>query len=136
MPRPETPLLTVDAIVARGGRLLLVKRARPPFEGMWALPGGFVEIGESVENAVLRELDEETGLRGRVRRLVGVYSRPERDPRGHTVSVAFEVFAPRGEPRGDDDAREAAFLGPRLPKLAFDHGRIVADWRRVVRADR
>ena len=129
MSPPRTPLLTVDAIVPRRGRVLLVRRGRPPFEGSWALPGGFVEVGETVEAAVVRELAEETGLRGKVTRLVGVYSDPGRDPRGHTITVVFEVSSPTGSPRGADDAREAAFHGPRLPPLAFDHSRILARWR-------
>jgi 8-oxo-dGTP diphosphatase len=128
VPAPVTPFLAVDAIVPRRGRVLLIRRGRPPFEGSWALPGGFVEVGESVEAAVVRELEEETGLRGKVTRLVGVYSDPGRDPRGHTVSVVFELSAPSGLPRGADDAREAAFHGPRLPPLAFDHARILTDW--------
>jgi ADP-ribose pyrophosphatase YjhB (NUDIX family) len=124
--KPASPRLTVDAVVVRQGRVLLVRRGRPPFEGSWALPGGFVEPGESVEQAVVREVREETGLEARVERMVGLFSRPGRDPRGPTVSVAFRVSAV-GQPRGGDDARQAAFL--RLGEvrgLAFDHEEILA----------
>ncbi|MCI4370683.1 MAG: NUDIX hydrolase, partial [Thermoplasmata archaeon] len=81
---PPGPKLTVDAFWVSRGRLLLVLRAREPFRGTWALPGGFVEAAESVEDAVVRELREETGLRARTVGLVGVYSQPGRDPRGPT----------------------------------------------------
>jgi 8-oxo-dGTP diphosphatase len=122
------PSLAVDALWLRRGRVLLVRRGRPPFRGSWALPGGFVEIGETVERAVLRELREETGLTGRVGSLVGVYSDPDRDPRKHTVSVVFRIHGPGGVPRGGDDAASAEWvpLHP-FPTLAFDHARILRD---------
>jgi len=122
------PSLTVDAVWIRRGRLLLVRRGRPPFRGSWALPGGFVELGETVEDAVLRELVEETGLHGRRGPLVGVYSDPRRDPRHHNVSVAFLIRGPGGIPHGGDDASHAAWVPLRpLPPLAFDHIQIVHD---------
>lgn len=126
--RYSGPALTVDAVWIRGGRVLLVRRGRPPFRGSWALPGGFVEVGETVEEAVLRELREETGLVGRLERLVGVYSDPGRDPRKHTVSVVFAIRGEGGEPKAGDDAGAAAWvpLAPR-PALAFDHERILED---------
>lgn len=126
--KPETPRLTVDAVAVRDGKVLLVRRGRPPFSKAWALPGGFVERGETTEAAVVRELEEETGVSGVVRRLVGVYSEPGRDPRGPTVSVAYLVDAGLEAPVGGDDAAAAAYHElAALPALAFDHGRIVAD---------
>jgi 8-oxo-dGTP diphosphatase len=122
------PSLAVDAVWVRRDRVLLVRRGRPPFRGSWALPGGFVEIGETVERAVQRELKEETGLRARPVGLVGVYSDPHRDPRKHTVSVVFRMRGPAGRPRGGDDAASAAWVPLRpFPELAFDHGRILRD---------
>lgn len=122
------PSLAVDAVWLRRGKVLLVRRGRPPFRGSWALPGGFVEIGETVEAAVLRELQEETGLTGRLGALVGVYSDPRRDPRKHTVSVVFLIEGRGGTPRGGDDAESAEWVSmDPFPPLAFDHGRILAD---------
>jgi 8-oxo-dGTP diphosphatase len=127
-PRYPGPSLAVDAVWVRRGKVLLVRRGRPPFKGAWALPGGFVEIGETVETAVLRELREETGLVGSLVPLLGVYSDPHRDPRKHTVSVVFGIHGPGGNPHGGDDAASAEWvpLEP-FPVLAFDHGRILRD---------
>lgn len=129
MPKPKTPLLSVDCIVFdRDDRLLLIKRANPPFKGRYALPGGFVDIGETVEDAALRELKEETGIDGKVIRLVGVYSDPKRDPRGHTVSAAFLIKPRSTKVVGGDDAASAEFVRDwRELKLAFDHSDILAD---------
>jgi 8-oxo-dGTP diphosphatase len=109
------------------GRLVLVRRKNPPLG--WALPGGFVDAGETVEQAAVREALEETSLSVELVRQFHVYSDPGRDPRGHTVSVVF-IGTARGEPRGADDAAEAkAFLPQELPKeLVFDHGQILADY--------
>ena len=129
--RPKTPLVTVDGWVRdRRGRLLLVRRGGPPFRGKWALPGGFCEVGETTEACCAREVEEETGVRVRVGRLLGVYSDPRRDPRGHTVSALYEARPLRGQARGGDDAAEARWFTRReLGKLelAFDHGKIVRE---------
>src|SRR5665647_3669905 len=87
--KPQTPSLTVDILILFENRLVLVKRKNPPYQGKFALPGGFVDIGESTEKAVARESFEETGLSVGIIKLVGVYSDPQRDPRGHTVSVCY-----------------------------------------------
>lgn len=122
------PRLTVDAIVeGPDGSVLLVERRNPPHG--WALPGGFVDYGESVEAAVAREVAEETGVRLRDARQFGVYSDPARDPRGHTVTVVFVAHG-EGEPQGGDDAASARYFAwDALPHLAFDHARILADYR-------
>ncbi|HEV8358901.1 MAG TPA: NUDIX hydrolase [Candidatus Thermoplasmatota archaeon] len=129
----KNPKLTVDALVPWADGVLLVRRAREPFADTWALPGGFVEYGEAPEAAVVRELKEETGLEGRVRSLLGVYGDPSRDPRGHTVSIVYVVDA-HGAPRAGDDAAEArSWPWDSLPRLAFDHARILADGRAALR---
>jgi 8-oxo-dGTP diphosphatase len=130
VPGPETPKLTVDVVVPDdGGRVLLVQRANEPFEGQWALPGGFVEVGETAEAAAVREAAEETGLDLEVVRLVGVYSDPERDPRGHSVSCVYlaRKTDPASEPIAATDAADAAFLDPSTVDLAFDHAEVIAD---------
>jgi 8-oxo-dGTP diphosphatase len=129
MPKPKTPLLTADCVVFdREGRLLLIRRKNPPFKGKHALPGGFVDIGETIEQAALRELKEETGIDGKIIRMIGVYSEPKRDPRGHTVSAAFLIRPRSTKVQGGDDAESAEFVTEwRKLKLAFDHNVIVKD---------
>lgn len=124
------PRLTVDSLTLDpNGRVLLIRRGRPPFEGRWALPGGFVEIGETVEEACIRETREETGVDVEIESILGVFSRPDRDPRGHTVSIVFRCRPVGGSAAGGDDAAEARWFGPEEAKalpLAFDHAEIVA----------
>ena len=130
MPPPQTPALTVDVIIPspeNDGHIVLIQRSNEPFAGSWALPGGFVEIGESVESAAEREVEEETGLTVKLVRLVGVYSRPDRDPRGHNVSVAYLARRGSGDLTAGTDASEAALLDPNSVSLAFDHAEIVRD---------
>lgn len=130
MPPPQTPALTVDVIIPdpdNDSRIVLIQRSNEPFEGSWALPGGFVEVGESVERAAVREVEEETGLVVELVRMVGVYSRPDRDPRGHNVSVAYLARLVSGELAADTDASEVEILDPHSVSLAFDHGEMVRD---------
>jgi 8-oxo-dGTP diphosphatase len=124
------PALAVDVIIVmKDGSIVLVKRLNPPFKGKWALPGGFVEYGETVEAAAIREVREETGIDVNLIKIVGVYSAPNRDPRGHTVSICFLGEDRGGELRPDTDAKEAkSFQASSLPKkLAFDHERMLVD---------
>ncbi|ATU08525.1 NUDIX domain-containing protein [Methanohalophilus portucalensis] len=125
--RPKTPLLTVDGVIILNRKIVLIKRKNEPYRGSFALPGGFVEIGETTEEAVKREVMEETGLLIEILKLVGVYSDPSRDPRGHTVSVAYLAVG-KGEPKADTDAADVGCFDPNnLPELAFDHQRILND---------
>src|SRR5918998_5963045 len=128
MTEPETPKIMVDVVVpSEEGHILLIRRGSDPYEGYWALPGGFVEVGETLETAAAREAEEETGLEVEIIRLVGVYSDPDRDPRGHNVSCAYLARAQSGELSAATDADEAAFLDPSTVELAFDHEKIIAD---------
>ncbi|HET7478997.1 MAG TPA: NUDIX hydrolase [Rubrobacteraceae bacterium] len=129
MAGPETPKLMVDVVIPSEGEIVLIRRGSEPFEGQWALPGGFVEVGETVEQAAVREAAEETGLAVEIAGLVGVYSEPERDPRGHNVSVAFLARVLSGEMQAATDASEVEVLDPDEVDLAFDHAKIIADAR-------
>ncbi|RQW78933.1 MAG: NUDIX hydrolase [Methanothrix sp.] len=123
----QTPLLAVDAVILFGSGIVLIKRKNPPYQGSFALPGGFVEVGETVENATKREAREETGLQIELLGLVGVYSDPKRDSRGHVVSVAY-LAAGKGELASGSDAKSAeVFPLNSLPALAFDHDKIIRD---------
>ena len=127
MAGPETPKLMVDVVIPAERGVVLIRRGSEPFKGRWALPGGFVEVGETVEEAADREAAEETGLAVEVARLVGVYSDPERDPRGHNVSVAFIARVLSGDLSAGTDASEVAVLDPDSVELAFDHRKIIED---------
>jgi 8-oxo-dGTP diphosphatase len=129
--KKKMPRLTVDAWIRdRRGRVLLVQRARPPFLGRWGLPGGFCEWKETTEDCCARETLEETGLKVRVGALLGVYSKPDRDPRGHNVTVLYAAKPLAGRAKGGDDAADARWFTPRQIRdlaFAFDHREIVME---------
>ena len=126
---PITPLLTVDALILFEGKLVLIRRRNPPFKGQFALPGGFVEVGETVEEACVREAKEETGLDIEIIKLLGVFSDPSRDPRGHTVTICFLAFG-RGNLKADSDAIDSGLFSlNEIPELAFDHNKIIENAR-------
>lgn len=135
MARPTTPLLTVDVVLFDAqGRVLLIRRGRPPFEGAYALPGGFVDVGERVEDAARRELREETAVTAGELTLVGVYSDPGRDPRGHTVSVVYWGRVTAANAKAGDDAAAVEWVGDwKRQTLAFDHAAILADAEKAAR---
>ncbi len=122
--------LAVDGIIIYKGRLVAVQRAYDPFKGRFALPGGFVEVGEKTEDAIVREAREETGLKTAVKRLVGVYSSPDRDPRGHVASSVYELDVVGGRLLKKNEEVKSIGLFPlnKVPKLAFDHSRILKDY--------
>jgi ADP-ribose pyrophosphatase YjhB (NUDIX family) len=123
----RNPLPTVDLIIESGDGIILIKRKNPP-DG-WALPGGFVEYGESIESASIREAREETGLDVELARQFHTYSAPERDPRHHTITTVFVARA-HGRPLAGDDAKEIGiFRRENLPdQIAFDHRDIINDY--------
>ncbi|MBI5679558.1 MAG: NUDIX hydrolase [Methanobacterium sp.] len=127
----KTPSLTVDAVVLSENELIvLIKRKNNPYKDFWALPGGFVEYGETVESAAVREVKEETGLDVDLNGIVGVYSDYDRDPRGHTVTVCYIAMESGGKLKADTDASDVQYFHKnevlRL-KLAFDHEIIIKD---------
>ncbi len=123
----RNPLLTVDIIIEIGGKIVLIERKNPPHG--WALPGGFVDYGERIESAAVREAAEETSLTVNLTEQFYTYSDPHRDPRHHTVSTVFIATA-QGEPRGADDAKTAQLFGEvDLPStIVFDHRQILRDY--------
>jgi 8-oxo-dGTP diphosphatase len=124
---PRSPLLTVDTIIELPAGIVMIERRSPP--PGWALPGGFVEHGETVEAAAVREAREETGLDVRLTDLLGVYSDPTRDARHHTVAVVFIGTASGNPAAGDDAGAVLVCRCDELPQpMAFDHARIVADY--------
>jgi 8-oxo-dGTP diphosphatase len=128
------PRLTVDAAIVKNGKILLIERTQPPFKGMVCLPGGFVDYGETVEQAVVREVFEETHIRAKIVKLLGVYSDPKRDPRGHAVTVGFLLKPVSGKPLGSEETRNVAFHDiNRIPKLGFDHDKIVVDAKKFLK---
>lgn len=127
-----TPALTVDIVILVGGKVVLIKRKNPPYQGKFALPGGFVDIGETVKEAALREAREETGVEIKIVELIGIYDDPLRDPRGHTVSIAYLATA-SGQPRAGSDALDVQLFSlSHLPPLAFDHAKIIEDAKEML----
>jgi 8-oxo-dGTP diphosphatase len=133
MPKPVTPLLAADAIIELidfpGRPIVLIERANPPYG--WAIPGGFVDVGEMVERAAVREAREEVGLEVNLLALLGIYSDPVRDSRGHTVTAVYVAEAP-GIPLAADDAKNCSMFSlNELPEmLAFDHAQVLADYKK------
>ncbi len=127
------PALTVDIIIARninsGLEILLIQRLNPPFKDQWALPGGFVDMNETLEQAAARELAEETGLASINLKQFKAYSEPGRDPRGHTISVVFTgLLINNSKVKAGDDAKNANWFNiNKLPALAFDHSQIISE---------
>lgn len=120
--------MTVDAIIARNGRILLIKRSGPPYQGYWALPGGFVDQNESLEEAMMRETKEETGLRVQNYELLGIYSDPNRHPK-QLIAACFTVQV-EGNAKAGDDAGDLKYVSiENLPgDIAFDHRRMISDF--------
>jgi 8-oxo-dGTP diphosphatase len=133
MPKPITPLLAADVIIELtdfpNRPIVLIERANPPYG--WAIPGGFVDLGEIVEQAAVREAQEEVGLEVRLIALLGIYSDPVRDSRGHTVTAVYVAEA-AGTPVAADDAKNCRlFRLNELPEsLAFDHAQVLADYKK------
>ena len=135
MSRPVTPVIAADVIVQLPDHgedsVVLIERLNPPHG--WAIPGGFVDVGESVEDAAVRELREETSLEVELTALLGLYSKPDRDPRGHTVTAVY-LGVSDGVPQAADDAKNVVVVSVNnLPApLAFDHEQVLADYRRYL----
>jgi 8-oxo-dGTP diphosphatase len=131
MAKPVCPPIAADAIIEIGAQIVLIERKNFPFG--WAIPGGFVDFGETVERAAIREALEETTLEVTLRALLGIYSRPGRDPRGQTITAVY-IGRGSGTPTAADDAKGIGLFDPRNPPapLAFDHNEILADYVRYL----
>jgi 8-oxo-dGTP diphosphatase len=131
MGKYKNPSLTTDIFIFDDNQnFILIKRKNEPYKNHWALPGGFVDYGECVEDAAIREALEETSINVKLEHLVGVYSDPSRDPRGHTVSIVYTARGNMNEMKADDDACDVnIFTKKDLKKLnlAFDHSKIIND---------
>ena len=127
MPRPVCPPIAADLIAEIGDEIVLIERKNFPLG--WAIPGGFVDFGETVEQAAVREAKEEISLEVQIRALLGIYSRPDRDPRGQTITAVY-IGRASGTPVAADDAKSCALFDPRTPPalLAFDHAEILRDY--------
>ena len=135
----RNPAPAVDVAIVHEEKIILIRRSRDPFKGKWALPGGFVEYGEPVEETALIEVMEETGMEIELVEILGIYSSPDRDPRSHTVTTTFVANPVKGDPSGGDDAAEAKWceidaINPN--DLAFDHGQMLKDLRNWLRTKR
>lgn len=133
----KNPSVTADIFIFDDDlNFILIKRKNNPYKDCWALPGGFVEYGESVETAAIREAKEETSIDVELKDLVNVYSKPDRDPRGHTITVAYTAKGDFSVMKADDDASDIAiFTSEKLNeiKLAFDHDQIIKDCLKVAK---
>ena len=125
------PAVTADIIILRKNNsqhfVLLIERKHPPFEGMWALPGGFLNMDETLEEAALRELQEETGIKGVQLEQFHTFSKVNRDPRHRTITTVFIGYTDDNisPVAGDDAAKAQWFALDKLPQLAFDHGMVM-----------
>ncbi|HIK02919.1 TPA: NUDIX hydrolase [archaeon] len=126
------PKLAVDILVAKDDKILLIKRKYEPFKGKYALPGGFVEYGETVEQAAVRECKEETGIDVELEGLLGVYSAPDRDPRGHVISIVFFGIPKKGKPTSSNETEDVGYRSLKEienMELASDHETIIEDFK-------
>jgi len=132
MKRLKGPILVVDGIFLENGKTLMVKRRRFPFIGFWVLPGGHVEYGERVEEAIKREMKEELGVTVKIKKLFGVYSDPKRDPRYHTVSLVYLLEKGKGKICLNRESSEFRYFSLKnLPeKIGFDHRKILNDLKK------
>ena len=132
MIKPKSPILTVDGIILKDNKILLTKRVIHPFQGYWVLPGGHVDYGERVEEALRREMKEETGVSLKIKKLFGVYSDPKRDPRYHTTSVVYLCEKGAEKIKLNQESSEFKYFSfKNLPqKIGFDHRKIINDFKK------
>ncbi len=137
MGKYKIPSLTADVFIYdESKRFILIKRKNEPYKDSWALPGGFVEYGETVENAAIREAKEETSIDVELQKIINIYSEPSRDPRGHTITVAYTAKEDFNQRKADDDAADIEIFNEndlKSIKLAFDHEKIINDALKLIK---
>ncbi len=133
MKKFKGPILTTDGLILENDKILMSKRAIYPFQGYWVIPGGHVEYGERVEEAIKREMKEELGVSVKIKKLFGVYSNPKRDPRYHTASVVYLLEKGKGKIRLNEESSEFKYFSLKnLPKkIGFDHREILNDLKKL-----
>jgi len=137
MKKYKNPTLTVDIIIQDNNHIVLVKRGLSPYKGKLAIPGGHIEYGETIEHAATREAEEETSVKAKLKHILGVYSDPDRDPCGHSISTVFIAEAAEGKPHAGSDAAKVDWYNIDeidTSNMAFDHGKIIEDykkWRKI-----
>lgn len=128
----KNPIPVVDIIISSEKGVVLIKRKRKPAKGKWAFPGGFINYGESAEEAAIRETKEETNLKVKIKKLFSVYSIPSRDPRGHLISIVYLAEIREGDLKPKDDASDIRFFKEiRAKDLAFDHAKILRNFKLI-----
>lgn len=130
------PVVSTDCVAARGNEIMLIKRAHEPFSGYWCLPGGMMNVGETIEQTAVREVFEETGAVAKIVSLIGVYSGPHRDPRGTSLTTAFLMKFVKMKGNPDQEVSEVKFFPTnKIPKsLGFDHANIIKDALKLLRS--
>ncbi|MDI6825603.1 MAG: NUDIX hydrolase [Candidatus Aenigmarchaeota archaeon] len=132
----KNPIPTVDIIIEKDDKVVLIRRKNEPFKGKLAIPGGFVNEGELIEDRAIKEAEEETSLKVELKEILGVYSIPDRDPRGHLISVVFIAKPVSGIVKCGDDAAEAGWFKINdkiLNELSFDHKKIMTDYLKWIK---
>jgi 8-oxo-dGTP diphosphatase len=126
-------MIGVDGILFRNGAVLMVKRAYEPYKDHWVVPGGFVEYKERLEDAIVRETKEESGFDAKVKKLVGIYSDPERDPRGHIISICFLLELKGGKAKTSSETSEVKFFKKLPDKIGADYRKMIKDARKLIK---
>lgn len=134
--KPKTPFVTTDGIILKRDKVLLVKRNPPPFSGYWTLPGGHVDYGETVETAIKREMREELGVEVKIKKIIGVYSDPKRDPRYHAISVIYLLGKGKGKIKLDWESSEYKYFPLNKPpkRIGFDHKKVLKNLKRNLKS--
>jgi len=129
----KVPLIAVDGVLFKDGSVLMVKRVQEPYKGYWAVPGGFVEYKEKLEHAIVREVKEESGLNVKTKGIVGIYADPNRDPRGHVISICFLLKLAGGKIKTSDETSDVKFFKKLPGKISLDYRKMIKNAKKMVK---